>query len=198
MEFRALELQERPCVGELIFVGKSGGACGLATPAPCLAAQVTFAVGTVSTFWLRLLGFGVLPMMVTNEDLFVGTKKRFILPRVFVFLEGERGKTERTRRAGLFFFFFLEEGGMVLITGIEKAGFLCRNVSTRLWKKGSNTSQRGCTLSYFRNKFWSQSLQPVSSDEAGCLGDPSQVALPLYASLSSQKKGVTGALVRSL
>lgn len=104
LEFRALELQERPCVGELIFVGKSGGACGLATPAPCLAAQVTFAVGAVSTFWLRLLGFGVLPMMVTNEDLFGGTKKRFILPRAFVFLEGERGKTERTRRAGFFFF----------------------------------------------------------------------------------------------
>lgn len=49
MEFRVLKMQERPCVSEIIFVGKSGWVCGLATPDPCLAAQVTLAVGTMST-----------------------------------------------------------------------------------------------------------------------------------------------------
>lgn len=77
---------------------------------------------------------------------------------------------------------------MVFITGIENAKFLCRNMSTSLWKKGSNTSQRGCTLSYLRNKFWSQSLKPVSSDEAGWMCELSQVALPLCASIFSPKR----------
>lgn len=77
---------------------------------------------------------------------------------------------------------------MVLITGIENAKFLCRNVSTSLWKKGSNTSQRGCTLSYLRNKFWSQSLKPVSSDEAGWLCNLSSGFAALCLYLFTRKK----------
>lgn len=57
--------------------------------------------------------------------------------------------------------------GRVLITGIENVNFfVCINVSTSLWKKGRNASQRGCTLSYLRNKFWSQSLKPLSGNKA--------------------------------
>lgn len=87
---------------------------------------------------------------------------------------------------------------MVLITGIENAKFLCRNVSTSLWKKGSNTSQRGCTLSYLRNKFWSQSLKPVSSGEAGAGYVISVKWLCRSVPLSAHKKDVIRALFRYL
>lgn len=57
---------------------------------------------------------------------------------------------------------------MVLITRIESAKFLCRNVSTSLWKKGSNTSQKGCTSSYVRKQVPEPASEALLSDSWLC------------------------------
>lgn len=59
---------------------------------------------------------GPSPTMLTDEDLWRGDPKRFILLRGFVFLEGGGGETrEQDKQAFL--------GERVLITGIENIKF---------------------------------------------------------------------------